>query len=69
MGILEDGQWHEQAHGLRADDGRFHRPESRFRNWVTRDGAPGPSGTGGYRRRAGVITSTSRSPAPGRTGR
>ena len=48
MGILEDGQWHEQARGLRADDGRFHRPESRFRNWVTRDGAPGPSGTGGF---------------------
>ena len=48
MGILDNGQWHEQALALTADDGRFHRPESRFRNWISRDGAPGPTGTGGF---------------------
>jgi putative glutathione S-transferase len=28
--------------------GRFVRSESRFRNWITADGAPGPSGDGGF---------------------
>ena len=28
--------------------GRFERQTSHFRNWVTRDGAPGPSGIGGF---------------------
>ena len=29
------------------------RKESQFRNWVTRDGAPGPSGKGGFRAEPG----------------
>ncbi len=29
-------------------EGRFIRSESRFRNWVTPDGKPGPSGGGGF---------------------
>jgi putative glutathione S-transferase len=48
MGILDNGRWHDEAPVLAADDGRFHRPESRFRNWITRDGAPGPTGRGGF---------------------
>ncbi|MGO4378193.1 glutathione S-transferase family protein [Pseudoduganella sp. RAF19] len=28
--------------------GRFLRPEAQFRNWITRDGAAGPSGEGGF---------------------
>ncbi len=28
--------------------GEFERWESGFRNWVTRDGSPGPTGTGGF---------------------
>ncbi len=28
--------------------GRFQRAESRFRNWVTPDGRPGPTGEGGF---------------------
>ena len=28
--------------------GRFERPPSAFRNWVTADGSPGPTGTGGF---------------------
>jgi glutathionyl-hydroquinone reductase len=28
--------------------GEFHRQASRFRNWVTKDGAPGPTGDGGF---------------------
>lgn len=34
---------------MRNDDkGEFVRWESRFRNWVTTDGSPGPSGSGGF---------------------
>jgi len=34
-------------------DGEFVRSESGFRNWVTKDGAPGPSGEGGFPAAAG----------------
>lgn len=34
-------------------DGQFVRKESAFRNWVTEDGAPGPTGTGGFKAEAG----------------
>ncbi len=30
-------------------DGRFHRVESGFRSWITKDGSPGPTGDGGFR--------------------
>ena len=33
--------------------GRFVRNEAQFRNWVTPDGAPGPSGEGGFKAEAG----------------
>ena len=31
-----------------ASDGRFVRSESAFRNWITSDGEPGPTGIGGF---------------------
>ncbi|MGO9420323.1 glutathione S-transferase family protein, partial [Roseiarcus sp.] len=37
----------------RNETGRFVRPDSEFRNWVTADGAPGPTGTGGFHAAAG----------------
>jgi putative glutathione S-transferase len=46
MGQLVDGVW--QQDGLRTKDGHFIRPTPRFRNWVTPDGSPGPSGHGGF---------------------
>jgi putative glutathione S-transferase len=46
MGQLVDGVWQDDLE--RHKDGRFVRPATRFRNWVTPDGAPGPSGTGGF---------------------
>ncbi|MFN3657286.1 MAG: glutathione S-transferase family protein [Pseudolabrys sp.] len=46
MGLLVDGVWQED--GLRTKDGHFIRPPTRFRNWVTPDGSPGPSGEGGF---------------------
>ena len=49
MGLLVDGQWHDQWYDTSASGGRFIRTESQFRNWVTADGSPGPSGAGGFK--------------------
>lgn len=46
--MLVDGAWREDWHGGKTADGRFVRSPSTFRNWITRDGAAGPSGAGGY---------------------
>ena len=49
MGLLVEGVWRDDSHDLkRVQDGRFVRPQTRFRNWVTPDGSPGPSGEGGF---------------------
>ena len=48
MGLLVDGNWQEERHEVRTRDGRFLRPGTRFRNWVTQDGSPGPTGEGGF---------------------
>jgi putative glutathione S-transferase len=49
MGLLIDGVWHDEEPKKRTEDsGKFKRVESIFRNWVTQDGAPGPSGDGGF---------------------
>jgi putative glutathione S-transferase len=53
MGLLVDGVWQDQWYDTHAQKGRFVRSESRFRNWITADGAPGPSGEGGFRAEAG----------------
>jgi putative glutathione S-transferase len=46
MGLLVNGAWQEDI--SRTKEGRFIRPASIFRNFVTRDGSPGPSGQGGF---------------------
>jgi putative glutathione S-transferase len=53
MGLLVDGQWHDVWYDTKASQGRFVRSESQFRNWVTPDGSPGPSGRGGFRAEPG----------------
>jgi putative glutathione S-transferase len=53
MGLLVDGQWHDQWYDTGSTQGRFVRPDSQFRNWITPDGAPGPSGEGGFAAAAG----------------
>jgi len=47
MGQLVEGHWRSDEVGAEAD-GRFKRQKSRFRSWVTADGAPGPAGDGGF---------------------
>jgi len=48
MGMLVDGQWTDENEAKSKTDasGAFKRVDSSFRNWVTTDGAPGPSGDG-----------------------
>jgi putative glutathione S-transferase len=53
MGLLVEGVWQDQWYDTRKSGGRFVRQESRFRNWVTADGAPGPSGEGGFKAEPG----------------
>jgi glutathionyl-hydroquinone reductase len=40
MGLLVDGVWHDQWYDTGKSDGKFERPETQFRDWVTRDGKP-----------------------------
>jgi len=53
MGLLVDGRWHDQWYDTAKSGGRFVRQDSAFRNWVTPDGSPGPSGKGGFAAEAG----------------
>jgi glutathionyl-hydroquinone reductase len=46
MGLLVDGVWQDDV--SRTKDGHFVRPAPQFRNWVTPDGSPGPSGESGF---------------------
>ncbi len=49
--MLVNGRWSADWHPVQATDakGGFVRQVSGFRNWITPDGAPGPTGDGGFR--------------------
>lgn len=53
MGMLQDGRWVDQWYNTKETDGQFVRKAPQFRNWITADGAPGPSGDGGFKAEAG----------------
>jgi glutathionyl-hydroquinone reductase len=53
MGLLVNGTWRDEWYDTESTGGEFVRQDSAFRNWVTADGAPGPSGTGGFTADAG----------------
>ncbi len=53
MGLLIDGEWHDDWYDTATSGGRFERFESTFRNWITADGSPGPTGAGGFKAEAG----------------
>jgi len=48
MGLLIDGKLHTDWFESESEGGEFVRKESPFRNWITPDGSPGPSGEGGF---------------------
>lgn len=49
MGLLQNGKWVDRWYDTKATGGRFKRSQSQFRNWITPDGSPGPTGSGGFR--------------------
>jgi putative glutathione S-transferase len=51
--MLVEGVWQDQWYDTKSTGGRFVRKESAFRNWVTPDGSPGPSGTGAFKAEPG----------------
>ena len=51
MGQLVNGEWVKE--GQPSPDGTFRRADTKFRNWVTADGSPGPSGAGGFAAESG----------------
>ncbi|RBP10575.1 putative glutathione S-transferase [Roseiarcus fermentans] len=53
MGVMVNGEWRADEDFPRDASGHFVRPVSPFRNWVTADGSPGPSGSGGFHAAAG----------------
>jgi putative glutathione S-transferase len=52
MAMLIDGAWSQQDNLVDAE-GRLQRPVAAFRNWITAEGAPGPTGSGGFKAEAG----------------
>lgn len=53
MGKLVDGEWRDVWYDTDSTGGRFVRQDSLFRNWITPDGAPGPTGEGGFAAESG----------------
>ncbi|SFU65747.1 glutathione S-transferase family protein [Halomonas korlensis] len=53
--MLMNGVWQEKWQPVQAKDeqGRFIRQDSSFRHWITPDGAPGPTGSGGFKAEPG----------------
>jgi len=51
MGLLIDGEWHDEWYDTA--DGEFRREEASFRDWLTADGGAGPGGQRGHRAEAG----------------
>jgi glutathionyl-hydroquinone reductase len=53
MGLLVEGVWRDQGYATEKTGGRFIRRDSQFRNFITPDGSPGPTGNGGFAAEAG----------------
>ncbi len=53
MGYLCNCEWKDQWYDTKSTGGRFKRSEAAFRNFVTADGSPGPTGEGGFEAESG----------------
>ena len=53
MGQLQNGQWQDVWYDTKSTDGKFQRTTAGFRNWITPDGAAGPSGRSGFAAESG----------------
>ncbi len=53
MGQLVKGVWHDVWYDTESNKGEFVREQAKLRNWITPDGAPGPTGDGGFKAETG----------------
>lgn len=53
MGQLVDGIWHDVWYDTKSNGGKFVRSVAGFRNFVTVDGAAGPTGKSGFEAQSG----------------
>lgn len=53
MGLLQEGVWQDRWYDTKSIKGRFVRKPPQFRNWITADGAAGPTGEGGFKAEPG----------------
>lgn len=53
MGLLVDGVWQDQWYDTKSSGGKFERSAAKFRNWITADGAAGPSGDADFKAETG----------------
>jgi len=53
MGLLVKGKWVDRWYDTEGHEGHFVRSAAKFRNWITKDGCPGPSGSGGFKAEPG----------------
>jgi len=49
MGLLVEGKWQDKWYDTKSTGGKYKRKPSQFRNWVTKDGSAGPSGSEGFK--------------------
>jgi glutathionyl-hydroquinone reductase len=49
MGLLVDGVWQDKWYDTKANNGKYIRKDSSFRNWVTKDGQAGLTGNSGFK--------------------
>lgn len=53
MGKLVNGEWKDVWYDTGKTGGSFKRSVTTFRNWITADGSPGPTGESGFKAEAG----------------
>jgi putative glutathione S-transferase len=53
MGQLIEGRWDTSWYDTKSLGGMFRRSTAGFRNWITPDGSPGPSGEAGFQAESG----------------
>jgi putative glutathione S-transferase len=53
MGLLQQGKWVDKWYDTKNNDGEFRRQDSRFRRWLTANGAAGPNGEQGFKAEKG----------------
>ena len=48
MSLMLKGKLQDDWYEAETESGEFIRQDSQFRNWITANGQPGPTGEGGF---------------------